>query len=926
MTNAMTLREWFDQALQHAVPERDAFVATCADAHMRQQLERMLAAHARDGGLPVPSAPELANRLTGKDVLHGLAAGTHIGPFELLAVLGEGGSATVFHAVRQLEGVRQDVALKLLRRGLYTADAQRQFRRERLALAQLQHPGIAHLIEGGVTEAGLAYIALELVDGQPLTEFARERRLGISARLALFLQVCRAVEAAHRALIVHRDLKPSNVLVTADGRVKLLDFGIAKLLEGEDETQTRLPAFTPAYAAPEQKVGGPITTATDVYALGVLLGELLTGARLRGGHTPSREVGDDLEAGVLPAPPHSTRRLLRGDLDTIVTKALEEDPARRYASAGAFADDIERLLDGRPVMAHPPSRWYRARKFMVRHKGGVATTCAFLLAVLAALGAALWQAQVAREQARIARNESMRSNATRTFLVDLLRTASADLPKDERPTPEALVANAAQQARDDPDLDPLVRAQLLVTFSEIAHSNGDNDGAERFVDEAIERERALGIDVTAPEWIAALVAKGNLLHSTNRSKEADELMRDLLPSIEAVDTEGAVSALMLYGATRAYANDAPGAVDTAMRALAKAKRVFGADSTNGIETATYLGQICSTVHHYRESVTILDEAMARWRSQGRPLNEQYARSLFHLANARHRLGQREAAESAYREGIALMRRVHAAPFHRVAQGLRGYAEFLIDGDRFDEAQSALDEALSIDRAVFGSQDVRTATMLDVQAQLFAARLRFTEAEAAARDAHEVMLPLARNAGYELELARAGVHRANALLALGRPAEAAAMQAQSMPILEQQLGGKSLELVEGICVGGRIRLAEDAAGALVLAERALTMLEQLRVTAMSEETACRSLRAEALLSLSRSVEARAEVERALQRVRQQDAGAHFKQGQLLLLRARIERIDGDERARAATLEEIRSLRLDPVWLAAAEKAAMDPPSR
>ena len=315
----------------------------------------------------------------------------------------------MFRARREIEGVQQEVALKVLRRGLYSPDAQRQFRRERQALAQLQHPGIARLIEGGVTDDGLAYIALDLVDGKPIVDYARDQRLDLRQRLALFLQVCRAVEAAHRALIVHRDLKPSNVLVTDDGQVKLLDFGIAKLLDRDDETQTRMPAFTPAYAAPEQRDGGLITTATDVYALGILLGELVTGQRLTA-HSPDARLRRRLPAtkrrALLPAPPPVTRRALRGDLDNIVLKAIDTEPERRYASAGALADDIERMLDGRPVAAHPPSRLYRASKFVQRHRGAVATTLAFLLALLTAFGITIWQAKVARDAEHKAQSEA----------------------------------------------------------------------------------------------------------------------------------------------------------------------------------------------------------------------------------------------------------------------------------------------------------------------------------------------------------------------------------------------------------------------------------------------------------------------------------------------------------------------------------------
>ncbi|HEX5953269.1 MAG TPA: serine/threonine-protein kinase, partial [Rhodanobacteraceae bacterium] len=273
MDSTPTLRDLFEQALSLPANARTRLLAEqCSDGAVRADLERMLAADAeRDDWLAAGDAASAARAIGEVEDVEPLPAGSRIGPFELLEVLGEGGSSTVFRAFRDLEGVRQFVAVKLLARGLYTAEARRRFHHEREALARLRHPGIARLIEGGVAGNGLAYIALELVEGQPITIYAREHALPERQRLTLFLRVCRAVESAHRALIVHRDLKPSNVLVTADGEMKLLDFGIAKLLDDtEDATRTRHHALTPAYAAPEQFTPGAITTATDVYALGVL--------------------------------------------------------------------------------------------------------------------------------------------------------------------------------------------------------------------------------------------------------------------------------------------------------------------------------------------------------------------------------------------------------------------------------------------------------------------------------------------------------------------------------------------------------------------------------------------------------------------------------------------------------------------------------
>ena len=900
MADQARLRELFEQALALDAEERAAFVAACSDASTRQRLARMLDVDADDTPLAEKDASQVAELIGEINYASNLPPGSRIGPFKLAEVLGEGGSSIVFRATRTLEGVSQEVALKLLRHGLYSPDAQRQFRRERLALAQLDHPGIARLIEGGVTESGMAYIVLELIEGTPLTEHAREHRLEPRARLALFLQVCRAVEAAHRALIVHRDLKPSNVLVTRDGQVKLLDFGIAKLLHNDDETQTRLPAFTPSYAAPEQRVGGLVTTATDVYALGVLLGQLMTGERMSGGQTPSGQVREGHDPGVLPASARITRRLLRGDLDNIVLKAIDEDPARRYASASAFADDVERLLDGRPVSAHPPSRWYRARKFVLRHKVSVASSLTFLIVILASLGSAIWQA-------RIANNASTRANATLAFVVDLLKTANADLPADQRPTPAELVAEAATKARTDADLDPRVRAQLLLTLAEVSRSNGDTTQAEALIDDAIARMQALGADASSPEWVAMLVSKGNLLHTTGRTMEADRLMEGLLPALDGVDTDGAVSALMLYGATRAYAADADRAVEIAKQALIKAKRVFGADSTNGVETATYLGQLCSSLRRYREAEAMLEEGILRWRRVGLPHNEQLARSLFHLARSKQALGQRNEVEALYKEGIALMRSIREGPFHRLPQGLLGYADFLLGEERHEEAKLALDEALQIDMATRGAEDVRTAMTLHALANYHRARGESSEAEQRGRAAVEILRACAKAAGYEPELARVQLDFASSLIAKEEIDEAVALHRTVLPDLSRLYGAQSAEIADGQCVGAALSsLRGDFAAALRDADQALAILRALDIPVASSEVRCLQLRTNALLGLQRSDEARETAALAVVRHQQAYPSASTRLAGLLALRARAERSDGDLEAASSTIAQAHQL--------------------
>jgi serine/threonine-protein kinase len=922
------VRDLFEEAVALPLAARAAWLeANVDDAGTRAEVERLIAADdLPDTRVLDHSVDDLVSRVGEPDEEPRLGAGDSVGPFSLGEMLGEGGSSLVYRASREQDGVCQHVALKLLRRGLHTADERRRFRDERRALAQLRHPGIAHLIEGGITDAGVPYIALELVDGVPITDHVRARELDLRARLQLFVDACRAVENAHRALIVHRDLKPSNVLVTRDGIVKLLDFGIAKLLDaddGLDAPHTQHHAMTPAYAAPEQFAGGAITTATDVYALGVLLGEMVTGQRRAPGdtHPPSARVSGEHGPGALPAPPALTRRLLRGDLDNIVLKATASEPELRYASAGALADDIERHLAGQPVLAHPPSARYRARKFAARHRVGVAMSVAVCVAVLVSLGIALWQANVAREQARLAHNESTRANATRDFMVDLFKTASADLPKDERPSPQQLVDQAARDVRQDPDMDPFVRAQVLLTLGSIARSDGDYANANRLIDEAMQRERELGLPPDSPDWIAAATEKGNLLHSTGHSDEADRLMAGLVPAMLASDTEAALSGLMLYGATRAYAGDTERAAAIAQQALAKGQRVFGADSVNGVSTATYLGQLCSSIGRYHEAETILDEAIARWRRLDRPQDQQFARSLFHLAVAKQQLGERAQVEPLFREGIALMRRIYDGPHDRLAMGLVRYGAYLTEAERFDEAKAAIDEALAAYRKLFGDDDAKTATALDAEGELARARNAPAQAEPLLRTAYAALQARAREAGYGFELASTRLHLAEALLDLGRIDEAATLQAAGfgeLPPRQREL----LEL-EALRVGARIALARaHPQQALDDAEHALALFEHIDPPPPLAQTQVHAVRAQALLAIGRSAAAAAEANRALDSLRASVPEARVREAGLLALSARCERAAGRVTAAAASIARARALGVPATLLAEDDRALLE----
>lgn len=514
-----TLRDLFEEALKLTPDERTRLLARQRrNPGLRAELERLLAADATgDEWLPTGDAARAAQVIGEAEAAEPLPAGSRIGSYELLEVVGEGGSSTVFRAVREVEGVRQEVALKLLARGLYTAEARRRFHHERAALARLRHPGIARLIDGGVANNGLAYIVLELIEGVAITRYVQDRALSERQRLTLFLKVCRAVESAHRALIVHRDLKPSNVLVTAEGDVKLLDFGIAKLLDDTgDATHTRHQALTPAYAAPEQFTSSAITTATDVYALGVLLRELLSGERRLpdAANTPAPRIA---RSGVSPSNEKLAHKKLRGDLANIIAKATALEPERRYGFAGALAEDVERYLGQLPVQAHPPSQWYRAGRFIVRHRGGVAVTGILLTAILASMSVALWQARVARRAAQHA-------EAIQDFVVDLLRKTAPDVAANQRPDVPTLVYTVAktlpQQFRDQPEL----RAQLLYTLGNVLRDMGDIPHSEVLL-----REAAASVANLPATSSVRMQSEIGLIRTLIRKGDYDDANRRIVP-------------------------------------------------------------------------------------------------------------------------------------------------------------------------------------------------------------------------------------------------------------------------------------------------------------------------------------------------------------------------------------------------------------
>jgi eukaryotic-like serine/threonine-protein kinase len=487
------LKEIFHSARELPPHERDAFLtgACGSDEQLRQEIDALLESdRADDDFIADPPARLVADAFGASP--DPSEAGRTIGQYKLLKCIGTGGMGAVYLAERADQQFQMQVAIKLIKRGMDTDSVLRRFQHERQILASLEHPNIARLLDGGTTEDGVPYFVMEYIEGDRIDRYAEEHRLSISERLDLFRQVCGAVSYAHQRLVVHRDLKPSNVLVTSEGIPKLLDFGIAKIIQPNDSavtvpTVTAVPIMTPEYASPEQIEGTPATTLSDVYSLGAVLYELLAGRPpYRPWNRSPQEIGRAISAAQIEKPSAvvtrpEDARWLRGDLDNIVRMAMRKEATRRYRSVEQFSEDIRRHLAGRPVVAQPDTLSYRSAKFLRRNRLGVSAAALLFLTLVGGIVATTWQAQRATIQERRARAEQARAerrfNEVRKLANSVLfdyHDAIKDLPGAtkvrERLVKDALnyLDSLAGEAHDDPAL----QRELAAAYERVGDVRG----------------------------------------------------------------------------------------------------------------------------------------------------------------------------------------------------------------------------------------------------------------------------------------------------------------------------------------------------------------------------------------------------------------------------------------------------------------------
>ncbi len=597
----------------------------------------------------------------------------------------------------------QQVAVKLLKRGLDTDALVTRFLRERRILARLTHPNIAHLLDAGAAPDGRPYLVMERIEGQPITEWCAQHPLSLRQLLELMCTVSEAVHAAHRQQIVHRDLKPSNVLVARNGEPKLLDFGIAKLLDedAEDKTQLGVAPLTPQYAAPEQLLAQPVTPATDVYALGTMLYQLLAGVLPveRGSLAPPELARRGAETIARPSAARRKARFpaglwrpqdLEGDLDLIVLKALQHDPARRYASASELADDLRRLLDGRPVSARPDSFFYVAGKTLRRHRGAAAAVAAVLLAILIGAGAALVQAQRASAEAR-------RAERVKDFLVSIFEQADPEKSKGEKVTARDLLEQGSKQVQDQLAAEPVVQADLYEALARIYNSLGDYERGQKLAQNSLDlRRRQL------PAHDDRIAASLLVLARSERDQGDAAVTRTQLQ--EAADIyranhgEDSVEMARAYTAqadTEEYFSDHAAALRLQQLAYAAMRKALGPQNADVIDSTIALGQLLENNNRYAEAEARYREVLAALSAKHLEAGDEAGTAHLELGGLLDRLGRPAEAEAELSQAIAIERRVYGDSHPYVGEALFSRGILLNNLNRLAEAEADFREALRI---------------------------------------------------------------------------------------------------------------------------------------------------------------------------------------------------------------------------------------
>jgi serine/threonine-protein kinase len=655
--------------------------------------------------------------------------GELIGPYKLIRELGKGGMGVVFLGERADDQFKKRVAVKIIKRGMDTEEIVARFRHERQILASLDHPNIARLLDGGTTADGLPYFVMEHIEGQPIDEYCSAHKLTTNERLNLFRTVCGAVHYAHQNLVVHRDLKPTNILVAEDGTVKLLDFGIAKILNPEMFPETVLPTrtwerpMTPAYASPEQVRGAAITTASDVYSLGVVLYELLTGRRpyefkslapheiakvvcetqpirpstaVRQSETLSEDSAGKtgLETNIEA---ERLSRRLQGDLDNIVLMALRKEPQRRYASAQQLSEDIRRHLARRPVIAREDTLGYRAEKFVKRNKTAVAAAAVFVV-LLAGFAVTMWMQslRVARERDRAERERDKAARVS-SFLVDLFKVNDPSESKGNAVTAREILDKGAEKVAGELKQQPETQATLMQTMGDAYQSLGLLDRSLPLLEDSLKlRRQASGNN--HPDTASSLQSLGELHVTRGEFDKAEPLFR------ESLDIR---------------------------------RKLYGNEHEAIAESLNSLGNLFYNKRDYNTAEPLLRDAIAMQRKLAGGENAPLANYESNLAQTLQDSGKIEEAEKLNRDSLAIQRKLLGEAHPAVVSSLNNLAVLLLKKRDLDGAEQTFRELIAAGRKLYGEENHHVGLYLANLGYVLSEKGNQTEAETLLRRALEI---------------------------------------------------------------------------------------------------------------------------------------------------------------------------------------------
>ncbi len=816
-----------DGALDLAQEKRSAYIAhACGDdGDLHAEVEAMLRSYDQGGTLlehPIARLGKVDDFM--QETL------TNAGPYRLAEAIGEGGMGRVYLAHRDDDAYRKEVAIKILRPGRESGELLRRFQRERQILANLEHPYIAKLLDGGSTEDGRPYLVMEYVRGLPIDTFCRRHGLNIEQRLVLLLRLCAAIQFAHQNLVVHRDLKPSNILVTSDGTPKLLDFGIAKILRPESFPQTILPTrtgvmpMTPEYASPEQVRAEAVTTAADVYALGILLYELLTERRpypIDGGslesiveavcrHQPSkpstvvlrpdapRRGDSDSQPSHLDDPTLLSRRL-SGDLDAIVLRALRKEPVERYASVAQFGEDIERHLNGLPVEARRGTFIYLATKFVRRYRVAVAVTASVFLLLIGFVLTLLIQQRQLRDERDRTLLERNRAEEVSSWLQELFELPAPSRARGEQVTARELLGKAQDSISRDLE-DPELKAEMLSTLGQTHVQLGLLSEGVELLEQSIAITRRLETDGGKLE--DRLQQLTNVLTLQGEYQGAETIGREVVALYRQRGEKGAQVALAV--AQIGHLRDLLGDPETAERlltealtearnsgevlALAKVLEFFGDERMRR-------GDLADARAKFGEALAILQTAHGE-------IHPDVALMKSNLARAEQGFDY-DRAEALFREAIATQRQLFDEAHPVLATALNNLGMLMFERLRFDEAKALFEEAIAMQREHSGEQNLKFANMLG---NLGTAEQRLGEPQRAEELFRQALGILESELGDEhADHAITLSNLAELLLSQKRLDEAAELADRALEVTESALGPEHPRMSTVLNTRGQIEL-------------------------------------------------------------------------------------------------------------------------